>query len=81
MKRHGSRSPIHAHHWRIAEVNGTTSPGFCLTCGAERIFKNWSIDWEITAGGQVDTLAGRAAVASRGGGRSGRALVGDDRRS
>lgn len=31
----------HAHHWRIAEAVGATSPGVCRICGMERLFDNW----------------------------------------
>lgn len=31
----------HAHHWRIAEAAGATSPGVCRICGMERMFDNW----------------------------------------
>ena len=33
--------PQHAHHWRIDEAEGPTSPGRCVDCGAERTFRNW----------------------------------------
>lgn len=37
----------HPHHWRIAEVNGHESPGFCQVCGMERVFRNWSVVSEV----------------------------------
>lgn len=29
------------HHWRISEPDGPTSEGWCLRCGANRLFYNW----------------------------------------
>lgn len=32
----------HAHRWRIEEPDGrNVSPGTCVTCGAEKEFRNW----------------------------------------
>lgn len=31
----------HIHHWRIDEVDGPTSEGQCLRCGAQKTFRNW----------------------------------------
>lgn len=38
----------HAHHWRIAEATGSTSPGVCRTCGMERLFDNWEKEPDVT---------------------------------
>lgn len=43
----------HPHRWRIDEVDGSTSPGVCQTCGMERVFKNWSIGSEALGRAQA----------------------------
>ncbi|HMO96278.1 MAG TPA: hypothetical protein PKD27_09150 [Tepidiformaceae bacterium] len=35
------RTEKHAHHWRIAEVDGPISTGQCLNCGVTREFQNY----------------------------------------
>lgn len=31
----------HAHHWRIDEATGPMSQGRCVSCGAEKTFRNY----------------------------------------
>jgi hypothetical protein len=38
----GATNPgMHIHHWLIDEVQGPTSEGRCLDCGAAKTFRNW----------------------------------------
>ena len=50
----------HPHHWRIAEVDGHESPGFCQTCGMERVFRNWSVVSEALGRAQAGLPPARA---------------------
>ena len=51
----------HAHHWRIAEANGATSPGVCRICGMERVFENWEKEPEAAQRGLPGAGQRRAA--------------------
>jgi len=56
-----TNEPTHAHRWRIAEPDGPESPGFCVTCGATRVFRNWLPDDVLTSSTSMDGKAPLAA--------------------
>lgn len=39
-----AQKKTHAHHWRIDEVDGPVSEGYCLQCGAKKEFRNYPND-------------------------------------
>jgi hypothetical protein len=47
----------HSHHWRIAEPNGQYSEAVCVSCGAEKQFRNWLSESDYITRSEVGLAA------------------------
>lgn len=47
----------HSHHWRIAEPNGQYSEATCVSCGAEKQFRNWLSESDYITRSEVGLAA------------------------
>ncbi|MEP6871750.1 MAG: hypothetical protein ABI939_07855 [Anaerolineaceae bacterium] len=50
-------SPIHHHHWVIAEPSGHLSIGVCKHCQALRTFQNWLAETDFISNEESRSLA------------------------